>query len=93
MSSTEDIARLLGATLSPDTNSRISAELQLSQTLANPGTRSSDLDASIETSNTNVGYLYNIDAALSLARLVLSQDSEISLRQMSVCMDRSVGMR
>jgi hypothetical protein len=37
MTSTNDIVNLLGATLSPDTNTRISAELQLSQTLSHPG--------------------------------------------------------
>jgi hypothetical protein len=37
MATPGEIAGVLGATLSPDTNTRIAAELQLAQALSRPG--------------------------------------------------------
>ena len=36
MASTNDIVEILSATLNPDTNTRVSAEIKLAELLANP---------------------------------------------------------
>ncbi|KAF5352862.1 hypothetical protein D9756_006082 [Leucocoprinus leucothites] len=59
MASTSEIAQILSTTLSPDTNTRVAAELKLAESFT----------------NTNAG--------LALAQIVLIQDADISLRQIS----------
>ncbi|KAJ8590544.1 ARM repeat-containing protein [Rhizopogon salebrosus TDB-379] len=62
---TVNVSQILADTLSPDANTRISAELKLSEVLAHQGlTRLSE-------------------AGLALAQLVLTQDVDIPLRQMT----------
>ncbi|KAH9962326.1 ARM repeat-containing protein [Russula compacta] len=64
MTATDTIAQVLASTLNPDSNVRITAELNLAELLKNP------------------------QSALSLAQLVLSQDAESPLRQMSLILSR-----
>lgn len=77
MASPQDLAGLLGATLNPDANTRISAELKLKEVLAIPG--SSTITRSILTKKPTT----LIESGLSLSRLILAQNVELPLRQMS----------
>ena len=72
---TSDIAQCLTATLSPDPNTRISAELELADYFTEPGA----FDCVISTFLSNDG----ADAGLSLSHLILSHEIDMSVRQMS----------
>jgi hypothetical protein len=81
MASTTDLVNYLKATLDPNPNIRITAELKLSEYLALPG-------ASISGSPpcrllTIRRSARPIEAGLALSSLTIAQDAEMPLRQMS----------
>lgn len=75
MASKDEIAQILSATLSPDTNTRIEAELKLANAFAYPSTKL--LCGLLEQQKTNALQ----DTGLELAQIALAQDVDISLRQ------------
>jgi hypothetical protein len=72
---TSEIAQYLTATLSPDPNTRISAELKLAEYFTQTGA----FNCVISTFLSNDG----ADAGLSLSHLILSHEIDMSVRQMS----------
>ena len=77
-----EIAQYLQATLSADPNVRISAELKLSELSAHPGKE----HACFVQYMRKAWWLSDalLESGISLAQIVLSQDADISLRQMSI---------
>lgn len=86
-----EVAQCLAATLSPNTNNRIAAELRLSKLSEIPGAYAT-LSTNIKQHLTLVfafsrtlSTLYAISGTgLTLAQLLVAQDAEVSLRQMSL---------
>ena len=79
MAATSNITQCLQNTLSSDPNARISAELQLSDLLAQPGSLTR-LHYIVEHRNLTTRLT---DAGLALLHIILAQDADMSLRQMS----------
>lgn len=86
MATVDAIAHILTSTLNPDSSVRIAAELNLSELLKNPR------KLTFLVARDNLAYVHTRHAtfwdkmkesAPSLAQLVLSQEAESSLRQMS----------
>ena len=77
MVSAQEIAACLAATLSSDNNTRIAAELKLAEYIALPGMCLSEI------SFTSLLRDDKSDTALALSQLVIAQDVDLSLRQMS----------
>lgn len=77
MATATDIGQTLQNTLSSDSNTRISAELKLGELLALPGAAITDhfLPRFWLTRSTDTG--------LALSHIILAQDADMSLRQMS----------
>jgi len=75
--SVADVAQVLAATLSPDTNTRVSAELKLAEYFTYPGTR-------LQPINPRLLIATLVDVALSIAQLILSEQADLNLRQMSL---------
>lgn len=74
---TSDIAQCLSATLSPDPNTRISAELKLAEYFTETGAFNCVICTFFKLSNDGA------DAGLSLSHLILSHEIDMSVRQMS----------
>ena len=72
---TSEIAQCLTATLSPDPNTRISAELKLAEYFTQTGAFNCVISAFLSNDGA--------DAGLSLSHLILSHEIDMSVRQMS----------
>jgi hypothetical protein len=74
---------LLKATLDPNPNNRITAELKLSEYLALPGASISSFSWFCILMPSDTFSSRQTDAGLALSSLTIAQDAEMSLRQMS----------
>jgi hypothetical protein len=105
MATTDAIAQVLASTLNPESNVRVAAELHLTELLKSPRKshfsnvparrRAAHALAPLALTYDFLGFKTQIESALSLAQLVLFQDAESSLRQMSSfalrgCTERSL---
>ena len=79
MPSLQDLSNCLGGTLSSNPNERMTAELKLSEYLQHTG-------ASFPAQHTasKCSIIYDIDTGLALSQIVVEQQADIALRQMSV---------
>ena len=79
---TSEVVQCLVATLSPETSTRIAAELKLSELFTRPGMYLEALSCQISSLIFFAVFLSSFtEAALSLSQLLLAQDADMSMRQ------------
>jgi len=84
MPSLQDLSNCLGGTLSSNPNERMTAELKLSEYLQHTG---ASLTPAQYTANKR-STIHDIDTGLALSQIVVEQQADIALRQMSVLRTR-----